>query len=176
MQENNKGLIEAILFIENKAVDIGKIAEYLQIAVPEARNLITELNFEYDQRNSGIQINEVANGFIISTRQEYAEKLKQIYRTKEKPRLTKVLLETLAIIAYKQPITSAEICAIRGVTDIGNSIKALLERKLIKILGRKKIAGNPLLYGTTKEFLLYFGLKDIDALPTIKEIREMDLE
>lgn len=173
---NKKALLEAMLFIEDKPMPLDKLAVSLQLeGIRELRALVEELEKDYENRGSGLQINEIAGGYQISTRSELGKYLKFFYLQKNKPKFSKSAIETLAIIAYKQPITRLEIEEIRGA-GIGNSLKVLLERKLIRIDGRKNVVGHPLLYSTTKDFLIYFGLKSLDALPTIKEIREMEIQ
>ena len=117
-------------------------------------------------------IDEVAEGFQIFTRAEYEAYIRQLFKTRSTSRLTQKAMETLAIIAYKQPITKVEMEAIRGV-NVDGVVRTLLERNLITIKGREKAPGNPLIYGTTKYFLEYFGLKSMDALPKLKELDEL---
>ncbi len=173
---NKKSLLEAILFIEDKPLAPDKLAEQLQLeGIRELRTLADELRKEYEERKSGIQINEIAGGYQLSTKSDLGKCLRFYYMQKNKPKFSKSAIEALAIIAYKQPVTRLEIEEIRGA-GIGNSLKVLLERKLIRIDGRKNVVGHPLLYSTTRDFLIYFGLKSLDALPTIKEIREMEIQ
>jgi len=129
------------------------------------------LILEYNNSKRGIFIREVAGGYQIATREEYGEIIQKLFQENKKRNLTPQALETLAIIAYKQPITSAEISNIRGKNS-ANAIKTLLEHNLIKISGRKKGLGRPFLYSTTKEFLIKFGMKDLSDLPKINEISE----
>lgn len=171
----NKGLIEAILFLEPEAVDYKKLADLLQVDVRKIKQLLIELNNEYQQHQSGLQLNEAANAVRLGTNQRYAEFLKAYYSSKHKSKFSRSSLETLAIVAYKQPITRGEIEDIRGVSS-DNAIHDLLEKKLLKIVGRKKVPGNPIQYGTSKEFLAYFGLKKLNDLPTLKEIKELKFE
>lgn len=170
-----KGLIEAILYIETEPVSHKKLSELLNLETKKIKELLGDLNKEYIERQSGLQINEIANEIRISTNVLYGEFLKNYYNTQHKSKFSKSSLETLAIIAYKQPITRSEIEDIRGVSS-DNAVRDLLEKKLIKIVGRKKVPGNPILYGSTKEFLAFFGLKNINDLPTLKEIKELKFE
>ncbi len=173
---DKKALLEAMLLIEDKPLPPDKIAASLQLgSVRDVRTLVESLRKDYLERSSGLQINEIAGGYQISTRADLGKILHFFYMQKNKPKFSKSAIETLAIIAYKQPITRLEIEEIRGA-GIGNSLKILLERKLIRIDGRKEVVGHPLLYSTTRDFLIYFGLKSLDALPTIKEIREMEIQ
>jgi segregation and condensation protein B len=134
--------------------------------------MILSLKEEYDSQARGFQIVEVAGGFQIATRPQFAPYILKLNRHKRKNPLSIPALETLAIIAYKQPITRAEIEAIRGV-DSSGVLHNLLELGLIKIAGRKEVVGHPPLYGTTEEFLKVFGLRQLADLPSIREIREM---
>ena len=126
-------------------------------------------------RLSGLRIVEVAGGYQIASRPELAQWIKRLKKVKQSSRLSKPSLETLAIVAYKQPIVKAEIEDIRGV-DSSGVLKGLLDKHMIKIIGRKDVAGRPILYATTKEFLQYFGLRDISDLPTLKEFTELMAE
>jgi segregation and condensation protein B len=130
-----------------------------------------ELIQEYKVRNTGLLIVEIANGYQMVTNPEYAEWVKKFRSSHMSSRLSIPALETLAIIAYRQPIIRAEIEQIRGVNS-DSAIRTLLEKRLIKILGRKEVPGRPFLYGTTREFLQYFGLKDLTELPTLKEFTQ----
>ena len=126
----------------------------------------------YDKKMTAMRVVEIAGGFQIVSRSEYAPYVQKLYKGRQASRLTQRGLETLAIIAYKQPITKNEMENIRGV-NVDGVVKTLLERNLIKIEGREKAPGNPLLYGTTKYFLEYFGLKSLEDLPKLKEIDEL---
>jgi len=177
-----KGVIEALLFISGEPLSPDRIKAVL--ALSEAKNvleeidrgkiksLLWELQQEYDMRLSGLRIVEVAGGFQIVTPPEVSQWVKKLKKIKQSARLTKPSLETLAIIAYKQPLVKAEIEDIRGVDSAG-VIKGLLDKRFVKIIGRKDLPGRPILYATTKEFLQYFGLKDISDLPTLKEFNEL---
>ena len=177
-----KGIIEALLFISGEPLSPDRIKAVL--ALSEAKNvleeidrgkiksLLWELQQEYDMRLSGIRIVEVAGGFQFVTPPELSQWVKKLKKIKQSARLTKPSLETLAIIAYKQPLVKAEIEDIRGVDSAG-VIKGLLDKRFVKIIGRKDLPGRPILYATTKEFLQYFGLKDISDLPTLKEFNEL---
>ncbi len=170
-----KGLIEALLFIETEAIDVKKISEVLNSEHGQVRQWIHQLKGEYENRRSGLQIMELATGIRISTHPLYGDILKNYYKNKYKQKFSKSSLETLAIIAYKQPITRTEIEDIRGVS-CDNAIHDLIEKKLIKIVGRKKVPGNPMEYGTTKDFLEFLGLKSVNDLPTLKEIKELQFD
>ncbi len=183
LKENNieqhavryKELIEAILFVEVEPVSYKKLSDMLKISVKEIRKYINELAEEYETREAGIHIVEIGNGIKMTTNPKYAEFLKEFYKSRKKVKFSKAALETLAIIAYKQPITKAEIEDIRGVSS-DFVVRDLLEKRLVRITGRKDVPGKPMQYGTTKEFLLIFGLKNINDLPTLKEIKELNFE
>jgi segregation and condensation protein B len=137
----------------------------------EIKNALEELSSEYENRKGGFFLREVAGGYQIRTRPEYREWIKRLIQAKPM-RLSKAALETLAIIAYKQPIIRNDIEHIRGV-NCGGILRMLLERKLVRVLGRKAIPGRPLVYATTKQFLEVFELKNLEDLPTPKEISEL---
>jgi len=168
-----KSILEAVLFISGEPLSVETLKDILEIEKEEIERIIRELISEYSLKNSGILIVEVAGGVQMVTNPACAPWVKKFLAKAIPTRLSQQSLETLAIIAYKQPITKPEIEAIRGVNSDG-VIKTLLERRLIKILGRKEVPGRPLMYGTTKEFLQYFGLKDLSELPTLKEFQEIE--
>lgn len=168
-----KSIIESILFIAGEPLTIDALKDIVELDIPEIERLVNELISEYSLKNSGLFILEVAGGVQMVTNPASAPWIKKLLATAVPTRLSQQSLETLAIIAYKQPIIKAEIEAIRGVNSDG-VVKTLLERRLIKILGRKEVPGRPLMYGTTKDFLQSFGLKDLSELPTLKEFQEMD--
>jgi len=168
-----KSIIESILFIAGEPLTIDALKDIVELGSPEIERLINELISEYSLKNSGLFIVEVAGGLQMVTNPASAPWIKKLLATAVPTRLSQQSLETLAIIAYKQPIIKAEIEAIRGVNSDG-VVKTLLERRLLKILGRKEVPGRPLMYGTTKEFLQSFGLKDLSELPTLKEFQEME--
>lgn len=168
-----KQQIEALLFASDTALPSRKIKEILELESEKMiRKSIAEINKNYESARSPLQIVEVAGGFQIVTRPEYASIIKKLYRSRAAGRLTQRALETLAIIAYRQPVTKTEIEAIRGVNSDA-VMRTLIERNLITVNGRMKAPGNPLLYGTTKNFLEYFGLKSLKDLPKLKEIDEL---
>lgn len=167
-----KSIIETLLFAYGKPMSVDKICEVVgENDKKLVRSKITELQMDYETSGRAVTIVEVAGGFQMMTKPQYAEWLKKLYKTKIVTRLSRASLETVAIIAYKQPITRLEIEDIRGV-GVEGVIQTLLERRLIKIRGRKDTVGHPLLYGTTNEFLEYFGLKDLSGMPKLEEIPE----
>lgn len=168
-----KPIIESLMFVSGDPISIDRLHDVLtEVDKPRIRALLEELRLDYAQSNRGLQVVEVAGGYQITTRIEMAPWIKEMEKVKAAARLSKPGLETLAIIAYKQPVTRAEIEQIRGV-DAAGVLKTLMERKLIKIVGRKEVAGRPMMYGTTREFLQYFGLADLTGLPTLKEFSEV---
>lgn len=170
--ENLKNIIESMLFVSEDPLTIDRIKNVLTFAdTKEIRNALKVLLDEYESRKGGFFLHEVAGGYQIRTRPEYTEWIKRLVKPNPR-RISKASLETLAIIAYKQPVIRSDIEHIRGV-DCGGVIRMLLERKLVRVLGRKKIPGRPLIYATTKQFLETFDLKDLKDLPTPKEIEEL---
>jgi len=170
--EDLKNIIESMLFVSEDPLTIDRIKNVLTFAdTKEIRNALKVLLDEYESRKGGFFLHEVAGGYQIRTRPEYTEWIKRLVKPNPR-RISKAALETLAIIAYKQPVIRSDIEHIRGV-DCGGVIRMLLERKLVRVLGRKKIPGRPLVYATTKQFLETFDLKDLKDLPTPKEIEEL---
>lgn len=171
--EEAKSVIEAILFMAGEPVSLDTIRKITEIDKYNTERLTRELISDYSVRNTGLFIVEVAEGYQMVTNPACAPWVKKLLSTSVPKKLSQSSLETMAIIAYKQPIIKAEIEAIRGVNSDG-VVKTLLDKRLVKILGRKEVPGRPLMYGTTKEFLQYFGLKDLSELPTLKEFQEVD--
>jgi segregation and condensation protein B len=164
------GLLEALVFASDRPIKAVELARQASAPVKEVRPLLVELKTHYASR--GIQLDEVAGGWLFRTNAQYAPFVRDL--AKQRPvRLTRAQVETLAILAYRQPITRPEIDDIRGV-DSGATLKLLLERDLVKILGKKDEPGRPILYGTTGAFLELFGLKSLKDLPTLKEFTELN--
>jgi len=172
--KETRSILEAILFIAGEPLSIDTLKNILEMDATEIERLVKELITDYTIKNNGLLIADVAGGIQMVTNPACAPWVKKLLSTAVPTKLSQPSLETLAIIAYKQPIIKAEIEAIRGVNSDG-VVKTLLDRRLLKILGRKEVPGRPLLYGTTKEFLQYFGLKDLSELPTLKEFQEVDI-
>jgi len=169
-----KSAIEALLFLGGGPLDLDRLKGIFEDASKEQIEAqLQALQADYDAREAGVQVAEVANGYQIATRPEQAVWVRKFKTVKVTTRLSRPALETLAIIAYKQPVTRPEIEAIRGV-NIGGIVRNLMERRLVKIVGKKDVVGKPLLYGTSVEFLQYFGLKDLSSLPTLREFQELD--
>jgi len=166
-------VVEAILFVSNEPVAPEKIMNYLDISdISEFEQIVTRLDELYKENSRGIFLKRTSGGLQLATKPRMHPFLKDFFSIKTSSRLTIPSLETLAIIAYRQPVTLAEISDLRGVNSVG-PVKNLLQKKLIKISGRKKVPGNPAQYSTTKEFLLYFGLDDLLGLPSLEELTEM---
>jgi segregation and condensation protein B len=167
-----KSIIESLIFVSGNPLRIDSIQEVLEnVDKRVIQTCLNELVEEYRQLDRSFHLVKVAEGFQFRTKPEYAHWIQQSKKTKP-TKLTKAALETVAIIAYRQPIIRAEIEAIRGV-DSGWIIRALLEKQLIRIMGRKGLPGRPIVYGTSKYFLEFFGLESISSLPTIREIQEL---
>lgn len=170
--ENLKHIIESLLFVADEPLTIERIRNIIAVVTPdEVRSALTALSDDYDAREGGFYLREIAGGYQLRTRPEYTQWIKRLVQPKQQ-RLSKAALETLAIIAYKQPTMRSDIEYIRGV-DCGGIMRMLLERKLVRILGRKELPGRPMIYGTTKHFLEVFDLKDLKDLPTPKEMAEL---
>jgi segregation and condensation protein B len=167
-----KPILEALIFVSEQPISLDKMAGVLpDCPKKKLKELLAELVQDYEQRGAALEIVEVANGYQFRTRVEFAPWLGRL-RQQKFARLSRASLETLAIVAYRQPVTRAEAESIRGV-DSGAVLGTLLERGLLRILGRKEVPGRPILYGTTQEFLELFGLKNLKDLPTLREIKDM---
>lgn len=162
--DKKEAIIEAILFTMGESVPVDKLAAVLELGVEETRFIIRQMMGRYEQENRGIRIMELEDSYQMCTKKEMYEYLIQIAKQPKKQTLTDVLLETLSIIAYKQPITKAEIEKIRGVSS-DHAVNKLVDYKLVCELGRLDAPGRPLLFGTTEEFLRSFGVNSIDELP-----------
>jgi segregation and condensation protein B len=168
-----KKALESFLFVSSSPVQISQIKEMLGIEDQSIENAIGELKSKYENGNSGLRIIEVAGGYRLSTAPEVAPYLKKWFKN-QKPRLSRASLETLSIIAYRQPVTRSEVESIRGV-NVEGALGTLLERGLIRITGRRDTVGRPILYGTTRLFLEHFGLNTLKELPILNEFSEHDL-
>jgi len=172
-EEQLKPMIAAILFATPQPISSIEIARGLGRETELIERLIQELNASYEQPQYGFQIHAKAGGYYFGTKPEFDEALRQFFQSQKQPlKLSSAAVETLCIIAYKQPVTAPEIAHIRGTQGVG-SLKPLLDRKLITTAGRKDVVGKPVLYKTTPEFLIQFGLKDLKELPTLKEFEEL---
>jgi len=167
--EDLKNIVESILFVAEEPLTVDRIKRIVEEADSgEIRDALQALSQEYEARQGGFFLREVAGGFQFRTRPDYTEFVKRLLMPKP-PRLSRAALETLAIVAYKQPVIRSDIEHLRGV-DCGGVLRVLLERNLIRVLGRKDIPGRPLIYGTTRRFLEVFDLKDLKDLPSPEEI------
>jgi len=165
-----QAVIEAILFVSDEPEPVKRIAELLEgVDTKAVAEALAELRRTYDEAEHGIRVLEVAGGYQLGTKEECRPYLDRYFETRRRARVSTPALETLAIIAYRQPITRAEIEAIRGV-NVDGVIHSLLERRLIKIAGRKEVPGLPFLYRTTQEFLKHFGLRSLADLPQLEAL------
>jgi segregation and condensation protein B len=168
-----KALLEAIVYITEEPLSLAQIAAALGQPRERVQKLLDELVADFDRPEHGVTIREVAGGYKMTTKAEHHETVRSFVKSLKPPlKLSLPALETLAVIAYKQPVTAPEIMEIRGVQGAG-VLKTLLDRKLIAAAGRKNVIGKPILYKTTKEFLVQFGLKDLNELPSLKEFEEI---
>lgn len=166
-------VIEAILFVSDKPVMFDEIKEIVgDVEGRVLRQAMDELKAKYETEKRGMVIVEIAGGYQMLSNPEYANAVRAFYRTQKKEKLSKPALESLAIVAYKQPVTRLDIELIRGVNSDG-VVAHLLEKNLIKIAGRKDVPGKPFMYGTTKEFLEYFGLRSLSDLPKLEEFASL---
>jgi segregation and condensation protein B len=171
-QELNKRKIESILFVANRPISLKKIVKLLDLPPDTIVSAIKTLNEKYKREQNAFFIEEIGEGYIFATCPEFDDIIRNFYSLEEQMSLTDLNIEVLAIIAYNQPITRIEVDAVRGNVDSSFHIKTLLEKGFLKMVGKKIVPGRPFLYGTTKQFLIYFGLKSLSDLPKISEIKE----
>ena len=165
-------VVEALIFVSDEPITAKLLAEVLDEDKESIRAAVEALNAEYDARDSGLQLREIAGGWQIATRTELHDDVRRFLKTRPSAKLSLASLETLAVIAYKQPVTVPEILEIRGVQS-ASAIKTLLEKRLIVTKGHKETVGRPMQYGTSKEFLIQFGLKDLSELPSIEDFEDL---
>ena len=165
-------VIEALVFVSEEPLTAKTLAEVLKEERGWVEVAAQELAKEFNERNGGLMMREVAGGWQIATRAEFHEQVRAFLKSRPSAKLSLAALETLAVIAYKQPVTVPEILEIRGVQS-SSAIKTLLEKRLIVAKGRKEVVGRPMLYGTSKEFLLQFGLRDLSELPNIEDFEDL---
>jgi segregation and condensation protein B len=171
--EEMQAALEAIIYAADEPATLDQIANALGVEKPEARAALDLLVASYATDQRGIEVRKVAGGWRFYTKPQHHEVVRKFIKSLQPPlRLTMPALETLAVIAYKQPITVPEINEIRGV-HVGGVIKTLLEKRLITTAGRKEVIGRPILYRTSKQFLMRFGLSDLDELPSLKEFEQL---
>ena len=171
-QAERAAVVEALIFVSDEPLTAKTIAEVLKADKDVINETLAALAQEFNGRNGGLQLREVAGGWQFATRPEYHEHVRAFLKTRPSAKLTIASLETLAVIAYRQPVTVPEILEIRGVQS-PSSIKTLLDKKLIVAKGRKDTIGRPMMYGTSKEFLLQFGLKDLSELPSVEDFHDL---
>src|SRR4249920_538947 len=168
-----KAILEAVLFVSPEPVPVARLMSILgTFSKAEVVQALGILTHDLDQDGRGIQVVQVAGGYRLVTKQEYGPWLKRMDKAKAAQKLSRSALESLAIIAYKQPLVRSEIEEIRGVETSG-VLRTLCERKLVRIVGRKDVPGRPIMYGTTKFFLEHFGLQDLSQLPPLREFKEL---
>jgi segregation and condensation protein B len=169
-----KAGLESLLLVADQPLRIEKLVELVEVDKPAVKQALEELQTEYAERESGILLEVVAGGYQLRTPAAHGDLIRKLARVKA-VRFSRAALETLAIVAYRQPITRAEIEYLRGV-DSGGVLKTLLDKRLVKILGKKDIPGRPLIYGTSRDFLEAFGLNNLSDLPTLKEFNDLEPE
>ena len=167
-----KSITEALIFVADEPINVKTIADVIEVDREAVEKAIAGLVKEYDARASGLQLREIAGGWQIATRPEHHENVRAYLKSKPSAKLSLASLETLAVIAYKQPVTVPEILEIRGVQS-PSAIKTLLDKRLIVAKGRKETVGRPMMYGTSKEFLIQFGLRDLSELPSVEDFQDL---
>lgn len=167
-----RAVVEALIFVADEPISARSMADVLKVDSSNVDAAIQKMVVEFDKRNGGLQLREIAGGWQIATRAEYHEQVRAYLKSKPSAKLSLASLETLAVIAYKQPVTVPEILEIRGVQS-PSAIKTLLDKRLIIARGRKETVGRPMMYGTSKEFLIQFGLKDLSELPSIEDFQDL---
>ena len=165
-------IIEALVFVSDEPLTVKAIADVLKEEKSWVQVAVESLASEFNERNGGLMLREVAGGWQLATRPEHHEHVRAFLKSKPSAKLSLAALETLAVIAYKQPVTVPEILEIRGVTS-SSAIKTLLDKRLIIAKGRKETVGRPMMYGTSKEFLMQFGLRDLGELPSIEDFEDL---
>jgi len=170
-----KKLLEALLFVTDKPITVAQMKDVCSATNDAIKKALEGLRKDCESQDRGVQLKTIAGGYQFVTDTALAEDVKRFFRMREKRRVSQASLETLSIVAYRQPVTRAEIEFIRGV-NVDGALKTLLEKGLIRITGRKEVAGRPILYGTTSDFLDHFGLENIKDLPKLAEFSEKDIE
>lgn len=167
-QKSQKGTLEALLFAMGDSVELSRLAEILRLSRRETEAILEEMRLDYEREDRGIRLLALKDSYQLCTKKEYYDDLIRLARQAKKPHLTNVVIETLSIIAYRQPVTKGEIEKIRGVSS-DHAVNRLLEYDLIEEKGRLEVPGHPILFGTTERFLRYFGLKSPEELPALPE-------
>ena len=173
-REEMRQLLHALLFVSDRPLSAGRLAEAVGEDVDQhvVANLLEELRDEIDGKDLPYALREIAGGYQLTTDPEYSPHIRRLLQIKKRNRLSRAVLETLAIVAYKQPTTRGQVEAVRGVS-VSHAFDILLEKRLIKVVGVAETPGRPKLYRTTDEFLVHFGIKGLKDLPSVAEIREM---
>jgi segregation and condensation protein B len=168
-----QAIMEAIIYVADEPVKWEQFKDVFPEETPETlKQALNSMVEAFNVRPGGMIIREVAGGFRMTTRPEHHERIRAYLKTRPNAKLSMAALETLAVIAYKQPVTLAEILAIRGKKS-STALQTLLEKKMVAIVGRKPVVGRPILYGTSREFLIHFGLKSLNELPTLEEFAQI---
>jgi segregation and condensation protein B len=168
-----KPIIEALIYVSEEPITLKQLAAILEgESADDIQAAVEQLSAEFNSRGGGLEVRQLAGGYRITTRPEFSEYVRRYLKSQPSARLSLAALETLAVIAYKQPITIPEILEIRGVTST-SAIKTLLDRRLIVARGHKPVVGRPMLYGTSKEFLIHFGLNDLSELPNLEDFEDL---
>jgi segregation and condensation protein B len=167
-----KAIAEALIFVAEEPLSAKTIADVLKVDEDDVDKAIASLAGEYGRGDGGLQLREIAGGWQIGTRPEHHDHVRTYLKSRPSAKLSLASLETLAVIAYKQPVTVPEILEIRGVQS-PSAIKTLLDKRLIVAKGRKETVGRPMMYGTSKEFLIQFGLKDLSELPSMEDFQDL---
>ena len=168
-----KPIVEALIYVSEEPITVKQLAALLVgEAIDDIQNAADQLTEEFNARGGGLELRQLAGGYRITTRPEFSEYVRRYLKSQPSAKLSLAALETLAVIAYKQPITIPEILEIRGVTST-SAIKTLLDRRLIVAKGHKHVVGHPMLYGTSKDFLIHFGLNDLSELPNLEDFEDL---
>jgi len=168
-----KPILEALIYVSEEPITLKQLAAILEGESADViQAAVEQLSAEFNTRGGGLEVRQLAGGYRITTRPELSEYVRRYLKSQPSARLSLAALETLAVIAYKQPITIPEILEIRGVTST-SAIKTLLDRRLIVARGHKPVVGRPMLYGTSKEFLIHFGLNDLSELPNLEDFEDL---
>ena len=169
-----KPIIESLIFVSEEPITVKHLAALLDEEQPaDVEAAAEQLTSEFNARGSGVEIRQVAGGYKMSTRPELNEYIRRFLKAQPSARLSIAALETLAVVAYKQPITIPEIQEIRNVKSSTSAIKTLIDRRLIVAKGHKQVVGRPMMYGTSKEFLMQFGLNDLSELPNFEDFEDL---
>ncbi len=168
-----KPIIESLIYVSEEPITVKQLAAILDgESVADIQTAADQLVEEFNARGGGLEVRQLAGGYRVTTRPEFSEYVRRYLKSQPSARLSLAALETLAVIAYKQPITIPEILEIRGVTST-SAIKTLLDRRLIVAKGHKQVVGRPMLYGTSKDFLIHFGLNDLSELPNLEDFEDL---